>query len=665
MSENPGFQHLLTPLQLGPKMTRNRVLISGHQPTMARDGKPTDQYIAYQQARARGGAGLQITGATGVHHTGMYTADHGALINIDDSIILGYQRLATAVHAEGGLMLAQLAHAGAVTHSVGAGSPLWAPSPVAADLVQEVPHEMTVAEIEEVVAAFGEAARRVREGGLDGIEILAAFGLLISAFLSPQANQREDDYGGWLDNRLRFCLEVIDAVRANAGPDLIVGIRIPGDEMVKGGLELAEMQQVAQRLEATGKLDYFNVIAGTNLDRIQRISHWAPTPSKFGRFVHLASAIKQVVSLPVFTVGRVVDPRHAEEILAAGYADMVGMTRAHVADSQLVSKVRNGRLADIRPCVGANVCISLAMTGKPITCIHNAETGRESTWTRLEPPAEPRRVLVVGGGPAGLEAVRVAAERGHRVTLYERQQELGGQLRLWASVPTMREFQQIIDWRVAQLEKLDVTVVLGEGITAVHPAVEAADVVILATGSRPHEISLPRYNGATMPILTPHKVIEERGKQPLRQAQGQPFSHALVWDEGGGQTAVAAAEALIAQGSQITLVTSAIAVAEDVTITVRTPLYQRLFAAGANFIPNHKAVALDGDDVVLANVFSQAEQRVSGVDLVVSWQGNRVVESLAASLRERNITTHTIGDCVSPRTVQLAMAEAAIVARQI
>lgn len=655
MTSNPNFPHLLTPLRLGPKTTRNRVLVSGHQPTMARDGKPTAAYIAYQQARARGGAGLQITGATGVHHTGIYTADHGALINIDDSIIPGYQQLAAAVHAEGGLMLAQLAHAGAVTHSVGAGSPLWAPSPVASELTHEVPHEMTTDEIAEVVAAFGAAARRVREGGLDGIEILAAFGLLISAFLSPHTNQRQDAYGGSLDNRLRFCLEVIDAVRRNAGPELIVGIRIPGDEMVRGGLELAEMQRVAQRLEATGQLDYFNVIAGTNLDRIQRVMHWAPTPSKFGRFVHLAAGIKQVVNLPVFTVGRVIDPKHAEEILAAGHADMVGMTRAHIADPKLVEKVKNGRLADIRPCVGANVCISRAMVGTAITCIHNPETGRETNWQPLATTASPKRVLVIGGGPAGLEAARVAAERGHRVTLIEQKAALGGQLRLWARVPTMREFDKIVSWREQQLEKLDVVVALGETVTKEHPALDATDVVILATGSQPDKQAI-KQTGRSIPVATPHEIV---AKPP------QAANHALIWDEGGGQTAVSAAEALIAQGTKVTLVTSAIAIAEDVTITVRTPLYQRLFAAGARFVPNHRVREIIGSQVVLENVFSQAEQVVERIDLLVSWQGNRVTDDLSSILRTRNIPFHAIGDCVSPRTVELAIAEAAMVARSL
>lgn len=409
------FEHLLSPIRIGPRTIRNRMLITGHVPGLAEHGAPGPREIAYQRERAFGGAGLQITGATPVHASSL-NEEAASHFNVDDRIIPAYRNLADAVHAEGGTILAQLAHYGGAMVSHEAGRPIWAPSPVAADLMRQVPHEMTAAEIDDVVRAFAAAAVRVREGGLDGIEIQGAYGLLLAAFLSPRSNTRSDRYGGSLENRLRFTLEVTEAVREAAGPDLIVGIRIPGDELAEDGLDQSAMRDAALMLEAAGKLDFLNVIAGTNLDRIHRTTHWPPTPAPHGLFVHLAQGIKAAVKLPVFTAGRITDPAHAERILAEGKADMVGMTRAHIADPHVVRKITEGRAADVRRCVGANVCIARVMAGGPVRCLHNPEAGREKEWGPASPAPAPRRIAVIGGGPAGLEAARVAAERGHRVT---------------------------------------------------------------------------------------------------------------------------------------------------------------------------------------------------------------------------------------------------------
>ena len=373
---HPRFPHLLSPIQVGPRRLRCRVLVTAHEIRLADDGIPGPRYAAYHRARARGGAGLQITGCTAVHHTGGLGSE-GTLANVDDSIIDGYRMLAGAVHHEGGVILAQLGHSAATTHSTDPGAPVWAPSAVTGHLMRhgQRAHAMSIGEIEEIVEAFEAAAERCRKGGMDGVEILAAFGFLVAAFLSPIANQRSDRYGGSLENRMRFCREVVSAVRDGMGRDGIVGLRIPGDELVEGGLGLDEMKMVARAMERDGKVDYLNVIAGTNMDRIQRAEHWPPTPAPHGLYVHLAAGIRSAVELPVFTVGRITDPAQAERILAGGEADMVGMTRAHVADPDLIAKLREGRLDDIRPCVGANVCIRNGLSGRSIGCIHNPADG--------------------------------------------------------------------------------------------------------------------------------------------------------------------------------------------------------------------------------------------------------------------------------------------------
>ena len=348
-------------------------------------------------------AGLQITGCTAVHHTGGLGSG-GALANVDDSIIDGYRMLSGAVHEEGDVILAQLGHSAATTHATEPGSPVWAPSAMIGELMRrgQRAHAMSVDEIAEIVAAFGAAAERCRKGGMDGVEILAAFGFLVAAFLSPVANRRTDRYGGSLENRTRFCREVVSAVRDGVGRDGIVGLRIPGDELVDGGLELEEMKAVARMIESDGEVDYLNVIAGTNMDRLLRAEHWPPTPARHGLFVHLAAGIRSAVGLPVFTVGRITDPAQAERILAGGEADMVGMTRAHIADPDLIAKLREGRLEDIRPCVGANMCFRNGLEGRSIDCIHNPQTGRELTWGDPAPAEQSRDVAVIGGGHAGL-----------------------------------------------------------------------------------------------------------------------------------------------------------------------------------------------------------------------------------------------------------------------
>ncbi|MDD9984046.1 MAG: mycofactocin system FadH/OYE family oxidoreductase 2, partial [Gammaproteobacteria bacterium] len=377
---HPRFPHLLSPIQIGPRRLRCRVLVTAHEIRLGDGRIPGPRYAAYHRARARGGAGLQITGCTAVHRTGGLGSG-GALANVDDSIIDGYRTLSGAVHEEGGVILAQLGHSAATTHATEPGAPVWAPSAVAGELMRhgQRAHAMSVDEIAEIVAAFGAAAERCRKGGMDGVEILAAFGFLVAAFLSPLANRRTDHYGGSLDNRMRFCREVVCAVRDAVGPDGVVGLRIPGDELIEDGLELDEMKAVARAVESDGKVDYLNVIAGTNMDRLLRAEHWPPTPAQHGLFVHLAAGIRSAVELPVFTVGRITDPVQAEQILADGEADMVGMTRAHVADPDLIAKLREGRVDDIRPCVGANVCIRNGLEGRSIGCIHNPQAGRELT----------------------------------------------------------------------------------------------------------------------------------------------------------------------------------------------------------------------------------------------------------------------------------------------
>lgn len=450
------FSHLLSPLKLGSSSdaieVRNRVLVSAHVPGFAENNKPAQKYIDYHRRYAAEGVGLQLTGGTPVHRSGLLSLGTDALWNLDDSIIPGYQQLAEAVHNEGGRVLAQLAHSGGTVLIDQPGMTNWSASAQRSAITGGVAHAMSLREIEEVIAAHAAAALRVREGGLDGVEILAAFGFLPQAFLSPLTNHRTDQYGGSQENRLRFIIELLTAVRAKLGSRQILGIRLPGDEFETGGLDLSQMMSICGELDRLRLVDYFNIIAHTNFTHTGRSKHWAPTPAPHGVFVGLAADIKTVVSVPVFTVGRIVDPRHADRLIAEGKADMVGMTRAHICDPTIVTKISQNRVTEIRPCVGANTCIANRYAGKPIKCMHNPEL--RSPGFFLQKTADLKRIAIIGGGPAGLEAARLSAMRGRRVTLYEATDRIEGQLDYWSRAPSMGELRGIIDWRVTELGRV-------------------------------------------------------------------------------------------------------------------------------------------------------------------------------------------------------------------
>ena len=444
-------------------------------------------------------------------------------------------------------------------------------------------------------------------------------------------------------------------MRKALGDNHILGVRIPGSELIEDGLDTREMQEVARRLEATGLIDYLNVSVGTNMDRLWRAEHWPPTPAPHGLYVHLAAGIKEVVDLPVFAVGRVVNPDHAEAIIKAGEADMVAMTRAHIADPQLVTKIRENRPEEIRPCVGANVCIRNGLEGRTVSCIHNPETSREALWKTDEQAKVPRRVLVVGGGPAGLEAARVCAKRGHQVTLFEQRPVLGGQLRAWCAVPSMQELEGVVSWRERELEKHQVRVHLSRRFELEDAAALSPEVVVLAAGSR---TALPMING----VQTSAMMVA--GAMEIIESPPDNIARALVWDYLGGGVGVGVAEFLSARGCSVQLVTPNIAIGDDLNITARVPLYKRLMQVNVDLIANTNVVRIEDNNVVLENVYTNIESRTE-VDLLVPSHGNLANDELHAGLKAAGYEVHVIGDALAPREMDLAIAEAAIVARTI
>lgn len=643
------FRRLLSPLQVGPKLIRNRVLMTAHIPGLEDQGRASDAYIAYHARRARGGAGLQMTGASGFHHTGHSPSGRGINL-LADGVVPSLARLADRVHENGGTFLVQLAHSTATADYGDIGQPLMAPSPVASQLLKVMPRQMSKADIASVIKAYGAGAARVREAGLDGVEILAAFGYLPGAFFSPATNQRFDRYGGSVRNRVRFAQDAIAAARDAAGPDLIVGLRMPGDEKTDGGLGNEALAEIAALLAEAGGLDYINVAAGTNNDRIMRWEHWPASPAPHGLFAPLAAAVRRAVDIPVFVTGRVTDPAIAEQILARGEADMVGMTRAHIADPDIVEKIASGNHERIRRCVGANVCVARATSGKVIRCFQNPEAAREEELS-MQPAAQKRkRVAVIGGGPAGMEAARRAASRGHRVTLYEAGSRLGGQLRLWSASPFAREYIATVEWLERELVEAQVQVRFNSPLGEDEIADIDADAVVLAAGSRPlPPRDLPGAAGSGIQLATPADVI---GGVAGRQAR-----HAVVCDEGGGRNALAAAEMLADAGVRVTIVSGDNCIAEQINGSVRTQLYRYLLSRGVVLRPMETITGLDAGRVLVRNIFTRQQSDIADVDLLVDWRGNQVNDELEDAVRARFQEVHVIGDGLAPRTVQLAIAE--------
>lgn len=637
----PSFPNVASALRLRGKALRSRVYLPGHQPGLADGGLPGERYVAYHRVRARAGLGMQITGATPVIWSDVW-ADGLTLVNIDDRIVPGYRKLAAAVHAEGGLMLAQLAHVGAMETS---GDAIVSASGGRSEITQRTARQASIGELAEILEAYRAAARRCREGELDGVELTMAHGMLLASFLSPRMNSRDDLYGGDREGRTLFPREVLAAVRGAMGPEAIVGVRLPGDELIDGGIDAQEAAAIAQRLVREGEVDYVSVTAGNNTFKLARVDHWPPTPAPFGAFRHLSRAVKGAVDAPVATVGRVTTLALAEEILASGDADLVGMARAHIADPELMPKSRAvAGAAIVRPCIGANVCINSLLAHKPLTCLANPDVGRPDrllagNW------GEGRRAIVVGAGPAGLEAARRLALGGWATTLIERGRAIGGQMALWSQTPSRREFLRLVDWWGAEAARLGVALRLGEAATAAGLAAQTPDLVVIATGSRPVLRPAPR-EPASVPEIGPYDPIASGG-------------HVVVRDEMGGLAGLLTAERLSLAAARVTLATSMLHPGEGDGLTTVYPLIRDCATRGVAMIDRAKVARIEGRVVHLRGVFGEARAPILDVDAVVSTLDSVANCELAAPLMARGVLTLTIGDARLPRDVTAATADAA------
>jgi 2,4-dienoyl-CoA reductase-like NADH-dependent reductase (Old Yellow Enzyme family)/thioredoxin reductase len=648
------FPTLFSPIQLGPRTLKNRICCSAHAESLAEDGMPTERTVRYYELKARGGVGfIMCFGSASVHPTSP-ARDWNGVELFDDRVIPHLAKFSETMHGYAVPCVAQITHRGRRGRSSNTWERMYAPSAVREPNHRETPHPLDPAKMREFIAAFADAAGRLQQGGFDGCEVMASHCHLIDQFWTPNANRRADGYGGDLANRLRFGVEALQAVRARVGRDFIVGIRMTGDDFVQGGLNRQICQEIAGRLGELGLLDYFNVI-GSSAETYKTEAAAVPDMSfPLALYCPLAAAIKAVVKVPVIATGRINDPALAERVLKDGQADLCIMTRALIADPDLPNKAKEGRLDDIRPCVGYNEgCIDRIYTGRGVTCVQNAVIGRETDWTELPAAARAKKVVVVGGGPAGLECARVARLRGHEVVLLEKNQELGGQTLIARKAPTRQDFDGACRYAAQQCRKLEVDIRLAVEADVAAVRRESPDVVVIATGAKAFRPELPG--------------IEEHGVSAWDVLAGWevPGSRLLVIDEEYGHQAPSVAEYLLDRGKEVDIVTSERSIGSFLGATTGPPVFQRLFTKGVKLHCNLRVARLEPRQVIAYNVWSDRQVTLGPYDAFVYAYGGTAVSGLEKELEGKVPRVELIGDCFAPRSLQHAILEGHKLARDL
>lgn len=661
---------LLRPLTIGHVQFRNRIMSTSYASGLEVGGMPEEAYQRYHEEKARGGIGLSMFG--GSSNVDRDLPNIFRQLNVaTDAIIPHLQRFSERMHARGAALMCQITHLGRRGDPyAGDRLPTIAPSPIRETLHRSIPKEMDEHDIDRVVKAYAAAARRCREGGLDGIETLAA-GHLIGQFLSPVTNRRTDRFGGTLENRCRFALMVHEAIRKSVGDRFLVGMRFVVDEGPDGGLNSEDCLRAALILKKAGAVDFFNAIYGTmDTTRALAEENMPGMGSPLAPWVEAVGAFRREIRLPVFHAARIADVASARFALTEGKVDMVGMTRAQIADPHLVSKIAAGRETEIRPCVGATHCQS---ANRP-SCLHNPATGRELTLAHIIPKsAGPvRRVVVVGGGPAGLEAARISAERGHAVAIYEAAPAFGGQILIGATGSWRRDLMGIVEWRLSELKRLGVKLHTNAYMEDADVMALEPNVVILATGGTP-QIDV-RYGGEL--CLTTWDVLT---------GQASVGGDVLVYDGTGRHPGPLSAERVAEKGANVAYVSIDSQLAEELTYAERTRWKKQFLRLGITPVFETRLVGVERHDnrlkVTLVNEISRQESERL-VDHLVVEQGSVPVDEVYTQLRglsandgvsdleamvnaapqprsrEDGFELHRIGDAVSSRNIHSAILDA-------
>ena len=624
MSNDP----LLQPFQLKHLTLRNRIIVTAHEPAYPEDGMPKERYRAYTVERAKGGVALTMTaGSAAVSKDSPPVFNN--LLAYKDEIVPWIRDMTDAVHEQGSAIMVQLTHLGRRTRwDKGDWLPVVAPSHHREVAHRAFPKKIEDWDIERIIKDFADAAERMKAGGMDGVE-LEAYGHLLEQFTSPRTNELDGPYGGSLDNRMRFCLDVLGAIRKRVGDDFILGIRYTADERLSDGTGSEEGLEISRRLRDSGLIDYLNIIRG-HIDTDPGLTDVIPIQG-MANSPHLdfAGQIRSATNFPTFHAAKIPDVATARHAIASGKVDMVGMTRAHLTDPHIVRKIMEKREDDIRPCVGANYCLDRIYQGGMAFCIHNAATGREVDMPHTIPKAPQRRkIVIVGAGPAGLEAARVSAERGHSVVVFEAANNAGGQIRLTAQSERRREMISIIDWRMSQCEKLGVQFHFNTWADVETVEAETPDVVIIATGGLPHTEVLAAGNEL---VVSSWDIISGDVK---------PGTNVLIYDDAGDHAALQAAEIAAKSGAKVEIMTRDRAFAPEVMGMNLVPYVRALQKLETTFTVTYTLTAVErSGNQLLAHIGSDygGVDKRKLFDQVVVNHGTRPLDELYFELKPRSI----------------------------
>ncbi|MEE9322339.1 MAG: NADH:flavin oxidoreductase [Granulosicoccus sp.] len=579
MSSDP----LLQPYTLKHLTLKNRIMITSHEPAYPEDGMPKDRYRAYHEERAMAGVAMTMTaGSAAVSRDSPPVFNN--ILAYKDEVVPWMKKVSDACHEHGCAVMIQLTHLGRRT---GWNKGDWLPA-VSSSLEREATHrafpkKVEDWDIERIIGDYADAAERMQAAGLDGIE-LQAYGHLMDQFWSPLTNTLDSPYGGSLENRLRFTMDVLHAIRKRVGNTFIVGMRYTADEKLTGGISASEGIEISKLLKASGMVDFLNVIRG-HIDTDPGLADVIPVQGmKSAPHLDFAGEVRKATGMPTFHAARIPDVATARHAIAAGLLDMVGMTRAHMADPHLVRKIVEGREDDIRPCVGATYCLDRIYQAGDALCMHNAATGRELTMPHNILPADvQRKVVIVGAGPAGLEAARIAAERSHSVTVLEAATDAGGQVRLTAQNPRRREMLSIIDWRINQCTKHGVTIRYNILAEASDVLAEKPDVVIIATGGLPHTEVLEQGNdlvNSTWDIIS---------------GDVKPGQDVLIYDDAGDHAALQAAETIAKSGAKLEIMTPDRSFAPEVMAMNLVPYLRAIQDKDVTFTVTYRLKSVEHD----------------------------------------------------------------------